>query len=356
MNCTATDPSPTPEATRFTEPCRTSPTANSPGTLVSSRKGSRSRVHPLGRWPSRIRSGPVSRKPRSSRSTKVPSQSVRGKAPMKMNIALAGTRSTLFVSEQSTEISSRCVCPQLNVRRFFDLVNQILRHGTGERIASHKNDDPIRVSRKIHGGLTCRIRASHYVDGFALARERFGGTAAIVDACPLQSIDSRSFESPPLYTGRDQQRVAGDLVPIRQLNNPVGAFSAGAGRFQRRQNLHSKTHRLGDCAPSQVVPTEPGGKSQIILDARTHSCLASRRFALDHHRMQTFRSSVNRGRQARGTAADNREIVEVGLRACAQPNLLGDICWHALQKFCPVGKKYDGKIGGLRSQSLHQTL
>jgi hypothetical protein len=31
MNCTATDPSPTPEATRFTEPCRTSPTAKMPG-------------------------------------------------------------------------------------------------------------------------------------------------------------------------------------------------------------------------------------------------------------------------------------------------------------------------------------
>ena len=32
-------------------------------------------------------------------------------APMKMNIALAGTRSILLVSEQSTEISSRCVSP-----------------------------------------------------------------------------------------------------------------------------------------------------------------------------------------------------------------------------------------------------
>src|SRR6266404_1906766 len=35
MNCTATDPSPTPEATRLIEPWRTSPTAKMPGTLVS---------------------------------------------------------------------------------------------------------------------------------------------------------------------------------------------------------------------------------------------------------------------------------------------------------------------------------
>ena len=38
-------------------------------------------------------SDPVNRKPRSSRSITFASQSVRGRAPMKMNMALAGTRS-----------------------------------------------------------------------------------------------------------------------------------------------------------------------------------------------------------------------------------------------------------------------
>jgi hypothetical protein len=37
MNITATEPSPTAEATRLTEPWRTSPAANTPGTLPSSR-------------------------------------------------------------------------------------------------------------------------------------------------------------------------------------------------------------------------------------------------------------------------------------------------------------------------------
>ena len=44
----------------------------------------------------------VRRKPRSSRSTVAASQSVRGIAPIKMNIELAGTRSTLPVSEHRT--------------------------------------------------------------------------------------------------------------------------------------------------------------------------------------------------------------------------------------------------------------
>jgi hypothetical protein len=40
-----------------------------------------------------------------------PSQSVRGSAPIKMNMELAGTRSILLVSEHRKEISSRCVSP-----------------------------------------------------------------------------------------------------------------------------------------------------------------------------------------------------------------------------------------------------
>ena len=110
--------------------------------------------HPLGRWPSRIRSGPVRINPRSSRSTSPPSQSVLGSAPIKMNMAVAGTRSTLLVSEHRKEISSRCVSPwtsdtlacgpDLNVGRLLDLVDQILRHGARERGAAHHDDTRAR--------------------------------------------------------------------------------------------------------------------------------------------------------------------------------------------------------------------
>src|ERR1039458_10320842 len=44
-NWTAIDPSPTAEATRFTLPARTSPTANTPGRLVSKRYGARRSGH-----------------------------------------------------------------------------------------------------------------------------------------------------------------------------------------------------------------------------------------------------------------------------------------------------------------------
>src|SRR5438445_3715738 len=53
---TAIAPSPTADATRFTELCRTSPAANDPGTLVSRKKGWRSSVQHAGGRPSENKS------------------------------------------------------------------------------------------------------------------------------------------------------------------------------------------------------------------------------------------------------------------------------------------------------------
>ena len=74
----AVAPSPTAEATRLTEPWRMSPAAKTPGRLVSSSSGGRSRGQPWGGLPLRSRSRPVSRKPRSSRSTEPANQPVWG--------------------------------------------------------------------------------------------------------------------------------------------------------------------------------------------------------------------------------------------------------------------------------------
>src|SRR3989454_8977999 len=86
-NWTAIAPSPTAEATRLTESDRTSPAANTPARLVSSRNGCRLPVH-CGDCAS---DGPVLMNPLPSRSISGGSQSVRGTAPMKLNTAGVST-------------------------------------------------------------------------------------------------------------------------------------------------------------------------------------------------------------------------------------------------------------------------
>ena len=103
-------PSPTADATRFIESCRTSPAAKTPGTLVSNAYGGRARGQRPGN--ERSISGPVSTKPCGSRRTSVPSHSVRGDAPMKMNSQLVATSSVTPVSRWATVMVSRCPSPE----------------------------------------------------------------------------------------------------------------------------------------------------------------------------------------------------------------------------------------------------
>src|SRR5438105_1002486 len=77
----AIDPSPTAEATRLTLPLRTSPTAKTPGRLVSNKYGVRASGQCAAASSSRERSGPVLINPFSSSATQRFSHAVLGIAP-----------------------------------------------------------------------------------------------------------------------------------------------------------------------------------------------------------------------------------------------------------------------------------
>src|SRR5204862_1530281 len=106
-NAMAMLPSPTAAATRFTGPERTSPHAKMPGTLVSSRYGSRSSCH----RPASRTSAPVSTKPRPSRAISGGSHAVSASAPMNRNRPPDSIRVVSPVAELRTSIASSDASP-----------------------------------------------------------------------------------------------------------------------------------------------------------------------------------------------------------------------------------------------------
>src|SRR5215831_16548561 len=115
--------------------------------------------------------------------------------------------------------------------------------------------------REIDGCLTCRIRSAHDIDCFALERERIGRSAAIIDTCTLQPIDSTRFKSPPLNSRRNHQHMAGDLVPIRQFNESIRSFGSDIDRLQRRENFDTEALSLYYSPAGQIASTETDRKS-----------------------------------------------------------------------------------------------
>src|SRR5258708_1641530 len=78
----AVDPSPTADATPLKLPLRTSPTANTPGRLVSNRDGGLGRDHRATARSSGVSALPVLTKPLASSATHPRSQAVLGTAPV----------------------------------------------------------------------------------------------------------------------------------------------------------------------------------------------------------------------------------------------------------------------------------
>src|SRR6266700_2486406 len=144
MNCTAIAPSPTLEATRLMEPCRTSPAAKMPGTLVSRKKGSRSSGQRFGGCPSCIKSGPVRTKPFSSPSTTPLSQLVCGSVPMKMNSEVAGSVFSscvlsLTIMMLALHSHNAGAGLDLDIVRVLNPVDEIFGHVFCERIVAHQH-------------------------------------------------------------------------------------------------------------------------------------------------------------------------------------------------------------------------
>ena len=99
-------PSPTADATRLTLLARTSPQAKTPGTLVSSRYGSRS----CDQRPAFTVSSPVRTYPCASRAISAGSHSVSASAPMKTKRPSQSCRRTALLPSRMS-MALRCVSP-----------------------------------------------------------------------------------------------------------------------------------------------------------------------------------------------------------------------------------------------------
>ena len=133
--------------------------------------------------------------------------------------------------------------------------------------------------------------------------------------------------------------MTGNLRAIGKFQIPVGALNTNANGFLRREDLHAKAPRLRNSTTRQVKAGEPGRKAEIILNPRTKSGLASRRFALDDHRAQALARAIHSRGKSRGTAANDSEIIEIRLGMHAKADFICDGRQRRLREACSIREK-----------------
>src|SRR6516225_12370760 len=116
------------------------------------------------------------------------------------------------------------VGPDFDVGRFLDLINEVLRHRSGERLATDEHDDFFGLGGKVNRRLAGGVCTTNDVDGFALAGEGLGHTAAVVDARTSETLFAGDPEAAPLHAGGKQERVTREAAAVGHFNNAIGAF------------------------------------------------------------------------------------------------------------------------------------
>src|SRR5579864_8248671 len=231
--------------------------------------------------------------------------------------------------------------PYLDVWSFLDLVDQVLGHRAGKRIAADENHNAFRIFSEVHRGLASGVGTSDDVDNFPFARKSLSRPAAVIYASALQAIDSGSVQFSPLHTGCNHQSVTGDFAAIRQFNDAVWSLWSQTHYSLWSENLDAEPLGLRNRPASEVTSAQPDGKSEIVFNARTHARLSAGSFTFHNDGLQTLGRSVDSSCQARRTSAHNCQFVETGFGTSTQTHLLGDFRGRAVQQFVSVGKQHN---------------
>ena len=244
--------------------------------------------------------------------------------------------------------------PNINVGRFLNLLDQVVRHGAGERVAAHEHNYFFGEFGEMHSRLPGGVRSADDVHGFALARDGFRCAPAIVDASSLEAINAGHAESPPLNAHGEEKDMTGDFRAVGEFQVAIRAVDANAGDFLWSKNLDTKTLCLRHGAAGEVAASESGRKTQIIFDARAEAGLATGGFTFDDDGAQALAGAIDGRCKSGGATADNGEIVEISLSAGAEANLVGDGRERRLGETRAIGKQNEREGSRLRTKRIHE--
>src|SRR5262249_36370785 len=134
------------------------------------------------------------------------------------------------------------------------------------------------------------------------------------------------------------------------------SFGSDVDRLQRRENFDTETLSLYHSPARQIASTEADRKSQIVLDAGTHSRLPAGSLFLDHHGVEAFGGAIHSSGKPGRSSADDCQVIKVGLCARPEADFLRHLRRYTLEEPCSVGKKHDRKTRCFGSQVFQKPL
>ena len=258
-NAIAMLPSPTAAATRFTGLKRTSPQAKMPGTLVSSRYGSRSSrqrsadvgpgedvavlvARDLRREPVRLGVGADEDVEAAGRVSR------RGTGRVIVHVDLA---------ERGVAVHGDDLAPQRDddVRPRAELIDEVPRHALLECVTAVEDRDAACVAREGERRLAGRVPRADDVDVEPMGRGSIASRGAVVDTDPAEPVETFDCESAPGDAGCEDDRWGAEDVASVEVDG--ARCRVDAHDRPRDEDLGSEPPGLLEGPTAQLVARDP---------------------------------------------------------------------------------------------------
>ena len=160
-----------------------------------------------------------------------------------------------------------------------------------------------------HRRLTSGIAAADDdgLGAFAEARLELG--RGVVDAGALELGQPVDGQPPVLHPAGDDHRLGPQaLAAVERRAEAALLEPFELGDPARHGEAGAELHRLDLAAPDQVAAGDAGREPHIVLDPAGGSSLTANCDVFTDQGAQTFGTGIDRGRDARGAAADDQDV------------------------------------------------
>ena len=149
-----------------------------------------------------------------------------------------------------------------------DLLDQVVRHRGLEPVAADEDEHARGLRGEEDRGLPGGVRAADDDHGLVLAGLGLGERRAVVDAAAVELLDARRVEPPVGDAGGHEQRVPGELGPVRERHHALRAAGLERAHLLHREQLRAEAACLVVRAAREVGAREPVGEAEVVLDPR----------------------------------------------------------------------------------------
>ncbi len=189
-----------------------------------------------------------------------------------------------------------------------ELLDQVVGHRLAEVGAAVQEVDERAAAGEPDRRLRRRVAAADHSHPLPGAELRLGRAGGVEDADPLVVLEALDRQAPVVGAGGEQDRSRRYLVALFEPHDV--AVIAGLERLGAvgGRRAGAELARLGDRAAGQLGAADAGREAEVVLDPPRGAGLAAEDGALDNQRVEALGGSVDRGAEARRTAADDQQV------------------------------------------------